>query len=111
MERAVVVSFEVKVLVNNQTGVYAARILELGVTAYGETAYEAVQKVKLMYASAVRVHRGLGTLEDWLDRSGLKWGWDDEYDGTFGPVETDNYVGTAALNWDDLAVEQCAVAA
>ena len=59
----------------------AARILKLGLTAYGKTLDEALSKVVRMYASAVQAHRELGTLQQWLKRSGLTWSWEPEYKG------------------------------
>lgn len=85
-ERRVVVLVSAKMLTNSETGRHAARILELGLTAYGETADEALRKVKRMYASVVQAHRELGMLEDWLNRTGLNWFWEDEYKGAI-PVE------------------------
>lgn len=67
--RRVVVVVRQHVLKNAQTGAFAARIPELGLTAYGETAEKAVAKVRRMYAASVQAHRELGTLEAWLNRS------------------------------------------
>ncbi len=102
-QRRVVVVVAPRVLTNSTTGQHAARILGLGLTGYGWTHEEALAKVKRMYVSAVYAHRDLGTLEAWLDRSGLKWSWEDEYKGVL-PVE---YVGVvdndskAAGRWQE----------
>jgi len=73
-------------LTNAKTGMHAARILELGLTAYGQTAEEALRKVKRMFAASVKAHRELGTLADWLNRSELKWSSVEDYAGPL-PVE------------------------
>ena len=93
-QRRVVVLVTPRVLTNSTTGQHAARILELGLTGYGWTHDEALRKVKRMYVSAVYAHRELGTLEAWLDGSGLEWSWYDEYKGVL-PVE---YVGVVDDN-------------
>ncbi len=86
MEGRVVVVVTPQLLANAQTGMHAARILELGLTAYGKTADEAVRKVKRMCGASVRAHRAAGTLVDWLNRSGLEWSWLEKYSGRL-PVE------------------------
>ena len=84
--RLVVVLVSPKMLTQRATGTHAARILPLGLTAYGKTRDEAMSKVKRMLVSAVAAHRELGTLELWLEHSGLNWFWEDEYKGAL-PVE------------------------
>lgn len=80
-KRRVVVLVQPKFQVHKVNGTHAARILELGLTAYGKTYDEALKKVKRMLGGAVKAHRDVGTLEDWLNRSGLNWFWEDEYRG------------------------------
>ncbi|MDP2661948.1 MAG: hypothetical protein Q8R28_14580 [Dehalococcoidia bacterium] len=96
-ERRVVALVSPKMLTNSKTGMHAARILELGLTAYSGTPDEALQKVKRMYASAVRAHRELGTLEDWLSLSGLEWYWEDDYEGVTPVVDADDRVQAGRL--------------
>lgn len=88
-ERRVVALVCPRMLTNAQTGMYAARILELGLTAYGKTQDEAQRKVVRMYASSVQAHRELGTLEEWLNRSGLNWFWEEEYKGAQPAIAAD----------------------
>lgn len=90
--RRVVVLVKPQLLTNDNTGRHAARILELGLTGYGATEEEALSKATQMYASAVHVHRELGTLQDWLSRSGLRWCWADEYDGPLPVINVDGEV-------------------
>ncbi len=84
--RQVVVLVRPSLLQHKVTGWFAARIPELGLTAYGKTADEALTKVRRMFASTVYAHREAGTLERWLTSSGVRWWWRDEYDGSL-PVE------------------------
>ncbi len=93
-ERRVVALVSPKMLANSKTGMHAARILELGLTAYGSTTDEALQKVKRMYASAVRAHRELGTLVEWLNLSGLEWHWEDNYKGEQPVLDADDRIQT-----------------
>ena len=90
MEQRVVVLVNPQVLMDRPRGVFAARILELGLTAYGSTHDEALQKVKALYAVTVQGHRKQGDLAAWLNRSGLQfrkgWDWASDYRGDT-PVE------------------------
>ena len=74
----VVVLVSPKMLTHQPTGTHAARLVPLGLTAYGKTQDEALLKVKRMFQSAVGAHREQGTLEAWLNRSGLIWYWGEE---------------------------------
>lgn len=86
MDRLVVVVVEPTYLRNEETGRFAARIEQLGLTAYASSRDEASDKIRRMFASAVKVRRARGTLVGWLDRSELEWRWIDEYDGDM-PIE------------------------
>lgn len=67
--------------------VFAARIRELGLTAYGDTRDEAEKKVQRMFASKVSAHRACDSLDEWLDRSGLSWCWESEYVGRLPAID------------------------
>lgn len=68
------------------TRTYAARVLPLGVTAYGPTREKAFKKAQRMVAGLVAVHRSQGNLEDWLHTSGANWCWAKAYQGQL-PVQ------------------------
>lgn len=85
-EERVVVLVKLDVLRKPSTNTFAARINQLGLTAYGKTHDEAVQKVKRMFAASVQAHRKSHSLTTWLDRSELEWHWESEYAGPV-PVE------------------------
>lgn len=51
----------------------AARFVEFGLTAYSDDEFVAVRKLELMLEGAILAHRENGTLEEWLNRSGVKW--------------------------------------
>lgn len=69
------------VLKHKESGFFASRILELGLTGYGHTADESRDKVEEMFRSMVRVVRTIGesnNLEKWLERLtrlGVTWQW------------------------------------
>ena len=86
VEKRVVVVVPVERLYNQKRKAHAARIRALGITAYGNAASEAQDKVKQMFGAYVRAHRKEGTLEFCLRDSGLPWCWEDEYKGKL-PVE------------------------
>ena len=85
-ERKVVVIVSPVFLYSKELDTFAARVKPLGITAYGDTEDAASRRVKTMFADAVQAHRMRGDLPEWLDKSGLKWSWFDEYDGD-APVE------------------------
>jgi len=78
-EKPVVVVVRPEMLYHPEKDMYAARIRALGLTAYGDTCKESVQKVKKMFGLFVKCHRKRGTLEATLKKSGLRWYWEDEY--------------------------------
>lgn len=51
----------------------AARFVEFGLTAYSDDEFEAVEKLERILASAIHAHREAGTLNEWLNRSGVPW--------------------------------------
>ncbi len=79
--RKVVVVVAPDFLYNEHTNTYAARIRQLGLTAYGNTDDAASDKIKRMFASMVNAHRLKGDIEEWLSSSNLEWHWLDEYNG------------------------------
>ena len=60
---------------------HAARIKGMGLTGYGDNDEQALKKVRLMLSSWVNAHRMNNDLVEWLDRSGVEWYWDDEFQG------------------------------
>lgn len=78
---------------------YAARIVPLGLTGYGNTPDAAVRKVKRMFHSAVQAHRQCGDLVAWLDQSKLQWAWRSKYTGKL-PIEDAIAGGTSHVGND-----------
>lgn len=66
---------------------YAARIKELGLTAYGSSRDEAHARLRRMLGEYIEAHRSRGTLKERLDRSGLKWSPLAAYDGGLPVVD------------------------
>jgi hypothetical protein len=77
---------------NKKKDRFAARIRELGLSAYGPTHEEAKSKVKQMFAVYVAAHRKEGTLQKRLERSGLTWWWIKDYEGDVECVSPDGSV-------------------
>lgn len=80
-ERKVVVCYFPELLKHRSKECYAARIRPLGLTAYGSTSEDAMGRVEELLASFVVWYRLEGLLEGILDRSGIEWYWEDEYEG------------------------------
>ena len=94
----------------SRTGIHAARVPQLGLTAYGDSVDEALRKLKRMYASAVEAHRQCGTLTKWLDDSGLTWCHEHEYTGLI-PIEDAKASGGKPIyaetpRWEDANTEE-----
>jgi hypothetical protein len=107
-EGRVVVVVKPRVLHNAALKTYAARIPELGLTGYGDTHESALQKMKQMVTTAVEAHRQKADLAAWLDRSGVKWFWREDYAGAL-PADEGDGGDTAAFmghnEWQDVNSE------
>src|SRR5690349_9859545 len=103
-EGGVVVLVQPLILKNAVTGVYAARITPLGLTAYGATADDAIQAVKEMFAGAVQSRRKLGKLAFWLEHSGVKWFWETDYDQDIALESADGKEPRPANRWRELGM-------
>ena len=68
-------------LVDRKQSTFATRIQSLGLTAYGNSQAEADQKAKQMFAAFVAAYRKRGTLQEKLNKGGLEWCWESEYEG------------------------------
>jgi hypothetical protein len=66
---------------NSDGKTFASSIRALGLTGYGDTLKDSTLKVARMFAAFVEVNRKYNTLEDQLNKSGLRWYWESEYKG------------------------------
>ena len=66
---------------------FAARIPELGLTAYGHSTENAEQEVKNLFRTFIQNLREKGQLKKRLDQAKVKWFWEDEYPNDWIPVE------------------------
>lgn len=79
MDREVVVKTVLSIEERGDGLVFAARLKELGLTAYGRTPSEAKSKVKRNFNRLIAEFRKRGILEARLNGVGVEWGWRDEY--------------------------------
>ena len=77
--RQVVVVFQAKTTYNEKGRLFASRFPEMGLTAYGDTAEEALRELKVSFNAYIHELRREGLLETTLDRLGVVWHWRDEY--------------------------------
>ena len=89
MEARVVVIIKPELARSEVPGQYFARILALGLGAYGPTPEEALRDLVTIFAGAVRRRRIAGRLAAWLDRSGVQWWWEPDYDQRLPVVQAD----------------------
>ena len=82
MSRKVVVKFSPVMMVHKEEPVYAMCIEKLGLTAYGRNPEEAAIALDNLFHSFITGHRGQDTLEEVLNRSGLEWCPEDQYQDT-----------------------------
>ncbi len=80
-ERVVVVVSPLEYKERTDNTAVALRVRALGLTAYGKDRAEAQHKLKLMFGTFVELHRKSGTLEECLNKSGLRWWPESEYKG------------------------------
>lgn len=58
---------------------FAARLLNLGLTAYEYTEEEARVSVRHLFNEFVNMHREVGDLTEHLARLNVDWGWESDY--------------------------------
>ncbi len=66
---------------------FAARFPQLGLTSFGKTREEAMESLKRLFVTFVRVRRNNGTLEDFLTSAGVEWYPESKYPPGKGEVE------------------------
>lgn len=66
---------------NADKTVFAARIRALGLTAYGASPDDAMLKLRRMFATYADLYRKCGTLEERLNKCGLDWWYESDYQG------------------------------
>ena len=76
-ERQVVVHTICTIERHREDNVFAARLRQLGLTAYGDTEEEAVAGCEKLLQRFVNAYQGNGKLEEVLNRSGVEWHWRD----------------------------------
>ncbi len=89
MESRVVVIVRPEVCVSEVPGKHFARILALGLGAYGATPEDALHHLIVMFAGAVRRRRNAGRLAAWLNRSGVEWYWAQDFDKPLPVIDAD----------------------
>jgi hypothetical protein len=108
-EGRVVVSVHPRLYQHKTLGTWAARIPELGLTAYGDSQEHASAKLRRMFAAAVKARRARSLLSDWLSRSGLEWYWAVDYSGAVPVVDADQETsGGESAGWLDATALQLA---
>ena len=75
----VVVLVTPEITKHSEETIYAGKLPELALTAYGRTPEQAAQAVKDLFRKFVDEHRKLGKLKERLDQSGVTWWWISEY--------------------------------
>ena len=83
----VIVLLEPSFYRDQENGRFAARFLQLGLTSFGETREEALESLKRLFVTFVRVRRENGTLEKFLDATEVEWYPESRYPSAKGDVE------------------------
>ncbi len=86
-EREVVVTTVLSFEPRHDGKIRAARLKDIGLTAYGKSDAEAEDKVKRQFARLVSEYRQLGLLEQRLNEVGVTWCWRNEYKDASLPVQ------------------------
>lgn len=86
MER-VIVLLEPSYFRHDESGRFAARFLQLGLTSFGNTHEEALESLKRLFVTFVRVRRENGTLEGFLNAADVEWYPESKYPSSKGEVE------------------------
>lgn len=83
----VIVLLEPSFFEHQENDRFAARFPQLGLTSFGKTRDEALESLKRLFVTFVRVRRENGTLEKFLDAAGVEWYRESEYPTNKGVVE------------------------
>lgn len=75
MERRVVVNVTCRLYFHADRQYFSARCPELGMTAYGNSEEEAIERFKLHFNEAIDAYREQGALRRVLENSGVQWRW------------------------------------
>ncbi len=86
-QREVVVKTLLSIEEREDGRVFAARLRELGLTAYGHDTSEAKSNVKRLFNKLINEYRKLGLLEERLNGIGVEWFWRDQYQNLEGEGE------------------------
>ena len=89
----VIVLLEPSFFRHEESGRFAARFSELGLTSFGETREESLDSLKRLFVTFVKVRRENGTLENFLNATGVEWYPESSFPPDKGDVEY--LVGTA----------------
>ena len=83
----VIVLLEPSFFSHQENGRFAARFPKLGLTSFGGTREEALDSLKRLFVTFVRVRRENGTLEKFLNAAGVEWYPESKYPPGKGPIE------------------------
>ncbi len=86
LEGKVIVIVPVTAVKHKERGVFAVRMRDLGLTAYGHTHNEAWAQLASLFNRFINEHRRREQLARKLNQSGLTWYWEDEYPANERPV-------------------------
>ena len=93
----VAVEVHLQLLANSKKpNFHAARLRELGLTAYGCSKDEAQARLRRMLGEFIEAHRRRGTLKERFDRSGLKWCALADYKGKLPVVDVSRSASSLA---------------
>ena len=85
--RKVVVKTTLSVETRGDGKMFAGRLTNLGLTAYGRTEEEAKDAVKLLFNKMINEYRERSILEKRLNGIAVEWYWFDEYHDSDIPLE------------------------
>lgn len=83
----VIVLLEPSFFEHQENDRFAARFPQLGLTSFGTTRDEALESLKRLFVTFVRVRRENGTLEEFLNAADVEWYPESEYPSNKGDVE------------------------
>ena len=76
--KMLVIEVEASIAYHAEKDLVAARVKELGLTAYGRTEDDAVSKLAGLLDKFIEAHNRSGRLPARLDKAGVPWKWKDE---------------------------------
>ena len=96
-EDTVVVTSSLDLYKGSSKPYIVARLVDLGLTAYGDTEEECMDALKRLFNKFIHTYRENGQLVKRLNQAGVDWQWEKDYPTDAPSYENTNAVGNSCI--------------